>query len=282
VRKFADVPIDSIDEPALPMREVMDSRKLDQLAESIRRLGVLQPIRLRAKDGGRFEIVSGHRRYMASRMAGLTSIPAVMHTVDATMVAARVAENLDREDVNPKEEAVYFAELYAQNGEDVDQVVALVGRPRQYIEERLNLLRGDPVVLEALGRGDITLGLATELNRFASEDARRYHLEYAIRTGASVRQMREWRAQANVRAELAAAAPPPIGADGQQLAAPGPTTTHGSYAAMARPYELSGNKDMRECLFCEAQHPEYKMYREYVCEPCAERHVLPIRQKRGG
>jgi ParB family chromosome partitioning protein len=282
MRKFAEVALDLIDEPELPMRETMDDARLAQLADSIRMLGVIQPLRLRPKDGGRFEIVSGHRRFMASRMVGLATVPAVMHTNDSTLVAARVAENLDREDVNPKEEAVYFVQLYSELGEDVDRVVTLAGRPRQYIEERMNLLRGDPVVLEALGRGDITLGLATELNRFKSESSRRYHLDFAMRSGATVRQMREWRAQANARDELAALAPPQTDASGQPLPAPGPTTEHGNYAAMAKPWELSGGKDMRECLFCSEAHPEYKMFRQYVCESCAERHVMPIMQKRGG
>jgi ParB family chromosome partitioning protein len=282
MRKFLEVPLASIDEPTLPMRENMDDGKLLELQHSIERLGVLQPIRLRPKGDGRFEVVSGHRRLLASRAAGLASIPAVLHADDATLIAARVAENVVREDVPPAEEAVYYAQLYEAHGKDVDAIATLVGRSRAYVEERLLLLQGDPVVLEALGRSEISLGVAQELNRFKVEADRRYHLEYAVRTGCSVRQMRDWRNQANTRAELAAAAPAPLGPDGTPVPAPGPTTAHGSYAAMAKPFELSASTEMRNCLFCDEPRPEYKMFRKYICEACAEKHLVPIEQRRGG
>jgi ParB-like chromosome segregation protein Spo0J len=206
----------------------------------------------------------------------------VLHTDDSTVVAARVAENLLREDVPPGEEAVYYAELYAACGEDVDKVVELVRRPRAHVESRLMLLRGDPVVLAALKRSEISLGVAQELNLMVREHDRRFHLEYAIRGGCSVRQMREWRAAANTRADIEANAPPVLEPGGAPAPAAGPTTSHGSYAAVAKPFELSASKEMRECLFCGQPHPEYKMFRRWICEPCADRHVLPIEQRRGG
>lgn len=277
------VELSKIVEPELPMRETMTDDGLEELASSIRQLGVLAPILVQPKGDGLFEIVAGHRRVLAARLAGLVTVPAMIHEDAETAVAARVHENLVREDVLPAEEAVYYAQLYDQLGEDVDRVAATVRRSRDYVEKRLLLLRGYPDVLEALRAGRVNLGQAEELNRFQLEADARYYLEYSERAGASIRQLREWRAQANARAELKKPEPGPAG---EGKASPDPSAASPApagplYASLAKPWEFSSSTELRDCLFCGERREEWKLYRKFVCQPCADRHLVPLETGRG-
>ncbi len=281
------VELSRIAEPALPMRETMEDAGLEELAASIRELGVLQPLLVLPEEGGTFQVVVGHRRLLAAKLAGLVSVPCIIHENEETIVAARVHENVVREDVKPAEEAVYYAQLYEQLGEDVDRVAAAARRSREYVERRLLLLRGDPLVLEALRAGRILLGQAEELNRFERAEDRAYYLEYVERAGASIRQLREWRSQANARAQLRVGDEAGSGAAGPAqagAAAPGPPAAP-LYAAMAPPWEFSSSVEARPCLFCGEPHPEWRMYRKFVCGACADRHLVRFEQegaKHGG
>lgn len=277
--KRLDVSVASIREPADPMRSGMDPHGLDDLVSSIRELGILQPLIVREVAAGQFEIVAGHRRLLAARAAGLERVPVVVHRDEETAIAARVHENVVREDVTPADEADYYGHLYTENGEDVDRVAALVRRPRDYVESRLLLLRGDPRVLDAVRAGSITLGVAFELNRMGREEDRGYYLEYAIRAGCSVRQMRDWRAQANMRAELAAQAPPPAEAATSSPASPAAVPDGPSYASMASPHEFSAATELRHCLFCDAERVEWQMYVKHVCQPCADKYLVAKAQE---
>jgi ParB family transcriptional regulator, chromosome partitioning protein len=270
-----------IREPAHPMRENMADEALEELVQSIRELGVLQPLLVRRAEDDMFEVVAGHRRLLAARLAGLATVPVKVHDDDSTLLAARVHENLLREDVAPDEEAVFYAELYEAHGEDVDVVAGLVRRSREYVERRLLLLRGDGLVLEALRAKRINLGQAEELNRMTRAEDRAYYLEYVARAGASVRQLREWRSQANVRAELAAKEGP---ADAGTVAAatgasPAPANAGPLYASMAPPWEFSSSTEMRRCLFCGSEHQAFRMYQKHVCEPCANTHLVRAEQE---
>jgi ParB/RepB/Spo0J family partition protein len=270
-------------EPSLPMRETMNDAGLEELASSIRALGVLQALGVRALGDGTFEVVFGHRRQLAARLAGLVSVPCVIHENEETAVAARVHENLIREDVAPAEEAVYYAQLYGQLGDDVDRVAATVRRSREYVERRLLLLRGNADVLAALRAGRVNLGQAEELNRFQLETDARYYLEYTERAGGSIRQLREWRAQANARAQLAAQAAPPAPAFGTTGEASGAAAAPAGplYASMAKPWEFSSSVEERDCMFCGERREEWKMFRKFVCQPCANEHLVRHELERG-
>lgn len=280
--KRLDVPLAQLREPADPMRRSMAAGGLDDLVSSIRAVGILQPLLVRELADGSFEVVAGHRRLLAARAAGLERVPVMVHRDQATATAAKVHENVVREDVSPADEADYFAEIYHANGDDVDRLAEIVRRPRDYVERRLLLHTGDPQVLDALRAGTVVIGVAEELNRMKRPEDRAYYLEYAVRAGASVRQMREWRGQANVRAELALAAPPvPAAAEGAGAgAAAAPSGP--SYTSMAKPHEFSAATETRRCLFCDVARPEWQMFVKHVCQPCADQHLVPLEQKREG
>lgn len=197
------VPLELIDDPALPARENIDDDKLAELAASIVSLGLLQPIGL-VPVGDRYQVVYGHRRTMACRSVEFTPVPAVIFPAGYTQLeAAKLHENIRREELNAGEEAVYFAQLYeAMATPDTDELARQLDVSRDYVERRLLLLRGDDDVLRALKGNAIPFGVAQELNKVKEANARADFLKYAILQGASERVVRNWRNQHDIMREL--------------------------------------------------------------------------------
>lgn len=194
--ELVTVPLGLLDDPALPSRAHMDDAKLDALAESIRAIGLQQPI-IAARVGERFEVIAGHRRRIACLRAGLAAAPCLVYpdkTTSALIIQAH--ENSRREDLNPADEAVWFAELFdTVCGQDIERLAGLVGETVSYVDSRLRLLSGDPRVLDALRRGQIRIGVARELNTCESDHYRNYFLSLAVREGATVANVAGWIAQ---------------------------------------------------------------------------------------
>jgi ParB family chromosome partitioning protein len=197
VRRPPTLRLDLIDAPQRPARESWNDQLLIELSESIRDVGLIQPIVVRPV-GDRFEIVAGHRRYMAAQMAGLSELPAVVRDVnDVQMIRLRVHENQHREDWNPAHEANWYAELIETHCDrDVDKLCDLVQRKRAYVEARLLLVLGDPAVFVAVRDEKIPFSVASELNKIQSASGRAMYLDAAIKGGASARIVREWRSRA--------------------------------------------------------------------------------------
>jgi ParB/RepB/Spo0J family partition protein len=182
-------------EPAAPLRAAIEEEPLNELAESIRQLGLLQPIVVR-RAGEKFEVVAGHRRLLATRIVGLPRIQCLVVDQDSDdeVLAARLHENIFRRDISPVEEAALYAELF-ERLLDVDAVCKIVRRSRKLVEDRLNLLAGDREVLKQLSAGMITSGVAEQLNKVKHDSTRKYLLEFAVRDGASIEKVRNWRLQ---------------------------------------------------------------------------------------
>lgn len=155
-------------------RKSFDREALEVLADSIATYGVLQPIIVRenASMEGTYEIIAGERRWRAAKMAGLSEIPAVVFSGDE-LKAAQVAliENIQREDLNPVEEAMGYGALIERFGLTQDQVAKQVGRNRSTVANMLRLLDLPDEVLEMLRVGDLTAGHARALLALEREDA---------------------------------------------------------------------------------------------------------------
>lgn len=192
-REFRELPIGLIDAPELPARTAMDEAKMDDLVTSIRAIGLIQPISV-ARVGDRYRVIAGHRRRVASERAGLVVVPCMVYpSEELAHEAIKTAENLDREELNAADEAIYYAELLeAKCSGDVDQLCAIVRRKRPYVEGRLLLFQGDPEVFAKLRNGEITIGVAHELNKCGDQAHRRMFLEQAIRGGATIPVVRSW------------------------------------------------------------------------------------------
>lgn len=145
-------------------RKHFDEEALQQLAESIKQYGLLQPIIVRESSGGFYQIIAGERRWRASKMAGLTEVPVVIMYADALKSAEiAIIENIQRQDLNPYEEASAYKSLMEQYGLTQEQVSEKVGKSRAAIANTIRLLDLDDEVLEMLKTGDISAGHARAL-----------------------------------------------------------------------------------------------------------------------
>jgi len=155
-------------------RKIFEREALEVLADSIATYGVLQPIIVRKNPDatGNYEIIAGERRWRAAKMAGLSEIPAVIFDGDE-LKAAQVAliENIQREDLNPVEEAMGYGALIEKFGLTQDQVAKQVGKSRSAVANTLRLLDLPDEILEMLKNGDISEGHARALLALDSEDA---------------------------------------------------------------------------------------------------------------
>ena len=151
-------------------RKDMHPEALEELAASIRAQGVVQPIVVRPIGGGRFEIIAGERRWRASQLAGRDTIPAVVRDVpDEIAVAMALIENIQRENLNPMEEATALQRLIDEFGMTHQQVAEAVGRSRAAVTNLLRLLTLNPDVALLLEHGDLEMGHARALLGLAGE-----------------------------------------------------------------------------------------------------------------
>jgi ParB family transcriptional regulator, chromosome partitioning protein len=145
-------------------RTRMDEASLDELALSIKEHGVMQPVLVRPVDGGRFEIIAGERRWRAAMSAGLKEVPALVKSVpDATALAIGLIENIQREDLNPLEQANGLARLIDEFGLTHDAVAKAIGRSRSAVTNLLRLRELAKPVQEYLLAGKIDMGHARAL-----------------------------------------------------------------------------------------------------------------------
>lgn len=186
------IPLFLIDEPELPMRAQMDEGKLTELMNSIVQIGQQLPVQVREKDG-RYEIITGHRRFIALHRLGRDNIMAlVLKPGEDAGLAAMIAENSEREDVNRAEEAIWLAQILEKYNATEDQLCALVKRSPDYVADSFRLLRLDSHVFRAVLDNKINFSVARELNKCTDEAMRRNFLDQAIRSGTSARVVTEW------------------------------------------------------------------------------------------
>lgn len=173
-------------------RKTFAHESLEQLADSIGQFGVLQPIIVRESQllQGTYEIIAGERRWRASKMAGLSEIPAVVLEGD-DLKAAQVAviENVQREDLNPVEEAMAYDVLIERYGLTQDQVSKQVGKSRSAVTNMLRLLDLPDEVLELLKNGDLSTGHARALLGLKNEEQMPSLAQKIVEKGLSVRDV---------------------------------------------------------------------------------------------
>lgn len=171
-------------------RKDFDEQALYELSESIKKHGLLQPILVRSKPAGGYEIIAGERRWRASRMAELRTVPVVIREMDERE-AAEVAliENLQREDLNAVEEALGFRSLMVSYGLTQEQVAEAMGKSRSAVANTLRLLELTPNETEQLKSGKISAGHARALLGAEKNSGIRKEMLGAALAGASVREL---------------------------------------------------------------------------------------------
>jgi len=160
----AEVAIDLLQPGKYQPRTRMDEAALKELAESIKAQGVMQPILARPVGGGRYEIIAGERRWRAARVAGLETIPVLVRVVpDSAALAMALIENIQREDLNPLEQANGIQRLVSEFGITHDKAADMVGRSRSAVTNLLRLLALAAPVRDLVQQGKLDMGHARAL-----------------------------------------------------------------------------------------------------------------------
>ncbi len=186
------LPIEKVQPNGSQPRKCFDPESISDLADSIRIHGILQPISVRLMASGYYQIISGERRWRAAREAGISEVPVlVVEADDRKAMELGLIENLQREDLNPMEEALGFQTLIAEYGMTQEEVARQVGKSRPAVANALRLL-GLPEDLKALVEDNrITAGHARAILSLSDEDARWALAQQIMDKALSVRQAEE-------------------------------------------------------------------------------------------
>lgn len=187
-----EIPISQIEaNPNQPRRE-FDPTALQELANSIREIGIIQPITLRQVDEERYQIIAGERRWRASQMAGLAAIPAYIRTIkDENVMEMALVENIQREDLNAIEIALAYEHLMSSTGMTQEKVSERVGKSRTAIANYLRLLKLPAQVQMALQNKEIDMGHARALLAIDSPSLQVKLFKEIQKNGYSVRKVEE-------------------------------------------------------------------------------------------
>jgi ParB family chromosome partitioning protein len=195
---FAEIPVDQVVRNARQPRQVFDEEELEELAASIREVGVLQPIVVRPLrepvhgEDVRYELIMGERRWRASRLAGNDTVPAVIRdTGDGDLLRDALLENLHRAQLNPLEEAAAYQALLEDFGCTHDELAARIARSRPQISNTLRLLKLPPLVQRRVAAGVLSAGHARALLGLSDGGAMERLAQKIVAEGLSVRATEE-------------------------------------------------------------------------------------------
>ncbi len=187
-----EIPLDQIEaNPSQPRRE-FDQVALEELANSIKTLGIVQPITLRQISANKFQLIAGERRWRASQLAGLSSIPAYIRTIkDENVMELALVENIQREDLNAIEIALAYEHLLDKTGMTQEKVAERVSKSRAAIANYLRLLKLPALVQMALQKKEIDMGHARALLSLDSPSLQIKLFKEIQKNGYSVRKVEE-------------------------------------------------------------------------------------------
>ncbi len=186
------IPIDRIESNPDQPRMAFDQETLDELAASIREHGVLQPILVRPLGGARWQLIAGERRWRASKLAGLETIPALIEDIDDdTALEISIIENLQREDLSPLDEAVMYDRMVREHGYSIRRLAQKLGKDKGYLENRLRLADAPDEIRELVSVRKDTLSHAYELLKVDDPKKRRRLAGQVARGELSLVKLRE-------------------------------------------------------------------------------------------
>ncbi len=189
---FTDLPLDSISPNPRQPRTVFDEDAMNELVESIREVGMLQPVVVRPLGGSRFELVMGERRWRAAEQAGVDTIPAIVReTADHELLRDALLENLHRANLNPLEEAAAYQQMLEDFGCTQEELAGRIKRSRPQISNTIRLLRLPPTVQRRIAAGVISAGHARALLAIEDPASQERLADRVVAEGLSVRAVEE-------------------------------------------------------------------------------------------
>ena len=189
---YKEIPVSAITPNPRQPRRTFDEDALEELAESIRQVGLLQPVVVRAAGPGRYELIMGERRWRASELAGLTEIGAIVkQTQDNELLRDALIENMHRQQLDPLEEAAAYQQLLDDFGATHEELARKVGRSRPHISNTLRLLNLPPAVQKRVAAGVLSAGHARALLGLDDSAAQERLAARIVAEGLSVRSVEE-------------------------------------------------------------------------------------------
>ena len=187
-----ELDIDKIDPPVDAFRDLIDPDQIRELAESIRSQGLHSPILVRPVDA-RFEIVFGHRRYLAHRLIGKVKIPSIVRVMnDDQVFEARAVENDQREDLNPIERARVYRRLREKFNLSNRQIAQRMGRSPGVVDKYFHLLEIPEEFQDAVARKRLAMQVALTLNEIGDPGFKKFYFEAAVANGITVEVAESW------------------------------------------------------------------------------------------
>ena len=192
VQNFSEIDIDKIEVNPFQPRADFNDNSMDELTQSIKLHGLIQPITVRMTQLGTFEIISGERRYRASRLAGLSKIPAYIRVAnDQSMLEMALIENTHREDLNPIEVALSYQRLIEEINISQEVVAERVGKNRSTVSNFLRLLRLPAQIQLSIKNGEVSMGQARPLIGIENEEEQLDIFYRIVNESLSVREVEE-------------------------------------------------------------------------------------------
>ncbi|MBF1080206.1 MAG: ParB/RepB/Spo0J family partition protein, partial [Prevotellaceae bacterium] len=187
-----EIPIEQIEPNADQPRSLFNEEALQELANSIHEIGIIQPITLRQISDNRFQIIAGERRWRASKIAGLKTIPAYIRTInDENVMEMALVENIQREDLNPVEIALAYEHLLENTGMTQEKVSERVGKSRTAVTNYLRLLKLPAQVQMSLQKKEVDMGHARALLALDSPSLQLKVFKEILKNGWPVRKVEE-------------------------------------------------------------------------------------------
>jgi len=199
-REIKQIPIDLLVDPPKPLRTEMIREELESLAASLKEVGCIHPLIVRPQ-GEKFQVVTGQRRFWAAKMAGLTSLPCLVLSLDERDQAIIMGhENLIREDLSHLDVAKYLQYLQEECGLKREEIAEMFGKSKSWVDQRFMLLLSPPEIQEAVASKQVDFYGGLLLGNIKDERERKRLLRQAIVGGASSRTIQGWVAQWKVEA----------------------------------------------------------------------------------
>ena len=247
--KVEMIPIDRLIEPKEELRSVLVKENLEELAESIKELGILEPLIVRPVED-KYEIVAGHRRFLAAQMAELKEVPCIVKELnDRQVLLERLHENLKREELNVVDQAGLIHKLWDREGLSYKQIGELFGKSESWARDLHRIHFCDDEIKDALIAGHIKKTHAYMLMKHPDKERRLYFLQLCIENGASPRTLDIW-----IRDDLGTL----------------------QYMKEMQPVQRITDirpeiqKVMLSCAICNNQVPSDAMYIVHLCKDCYE------------
>jgi len=200
--KLQEISVSDIIFPKDELRSKLFFEDLDELARSIRTVGILNPLTVR-QCGEKYELIAGYRRLKACEIANLAVVPCrVVDSDDTVADLQKLHENMFREDINPIDEGNFFKRLLVKNNWRIMDLALQIHKSPSYVSRRISLTEADPIIVGALADNQINISIADELSKVDDPDARSRLLHYAIHSGATYETVRTWRVQYEIDQQM--------------------------------------------------------------------------------